>query len=81
LGLATTGGQKPIRQTHQEKETMQLDTDAVNGIIQVIVPRNDLHIKHLRLDNPDADNPDADNPDAAEYRLLEQAMDNTRIDV
>jgi hypothetical protein len=76
LGLATTGGQKPIRQTHQEKETMQLDTDAVNGIIQVIVPRNDLHIKHLRLDNPDADN-----LDAAEYRLLEQAMDNTRIDV
>jgi len=55
---------------------MQLDTDAVNGIIQVIVPRNDLHIKHLRLDNPDADN-----LDAAEYRLLEQAMDNTRIDV
>ena len=59
------------------KTTIHVGTDAVNGIIQVLVPRNEnLHVEHLQLDNPDPDN-----TDAAEYRLLETAMDNTRIDI
>ena len=82
MGLAPAGRQKPLRQTQairpQQKETtIYVATDAVNGIIQVLVPRNEkLHVEHLRLDNPDLDN-----TDAAEYRLLETAMDNTRIDI
>jgi hypothetical protein len=43
-------------------------TDAVNGGIQVLVPRNEnLHVEHLQIDNPDPDN-----TDDAEYRMLEQ---------
>ena len=59
------------------KHTIYVGTDAVNGVIQVLVPRNEnLHVEHLQIDNPDPDN-----TDAAAYRLLEQAMDHTRIDI
>ena len=52
------------------KHTSYVGTDAVNGTLQVLVPRN----SNLQLDAPD-------NTNAAEYRLLETAMDNTRIDL
>ena len=59
------------------RHTIYVGTDTVNGTIQVLVPRNqNLHVAHLQIDDPSPDN-----TDAAEYRLLEQAMDNTRIDI
>jgi hypothetical protein len=59
------------------KCTIYVGTDAINGTIHVLVPHNsNLHVEHLQIDDPSPDN-----TDAAEYRILETAMDNTRIDI
>jgi hypothetical protein len=51
-------------------------TDAVNGTIQVLVPRNSkLYVEHLQ---PDAPSPD--NTDAAEYRLATSVSNATILD-
>ena len=57
--------------------SIYIGTDAINGTVHVLTPRGaTLQVEHLQLDDRDPEN-----TDAAEYRLLEKAMNETRIDL
>ena len=63
--------------TLDTESTIYVGTDATNGSVHVLMPRKSkLNLVHLRLDDPDPES-----TDAAEYKLLEQEMDESRIEL
>ena len=59
------------------KHTIYVGTDATNGTVHILTPRHlTEEVVHLRLDDRDPES-----TDAAEFKLLEQEMTASRIDL